>query len=90
MLIVGGRDDPIAAAAVPDGAVAAMLCFAAVPLLLDSAQLGTARFVETVITFPCWFWGPALALAVWGYVGHRRGLAEAGASVGGADDPVPA
>ncbi len=25
------------------------------------------------LVFPFWLWGPMLALAVWGYVAHRRG-----------------
>jgi len=24
------------------------------------------------VVFPFWLWGPMLALAVWGYVGHRQ------------------
>ena len=74
MPVVAGRSVPIAAAAVPGGAVAALLSFAAGPLLVGAAVQGQGpAFVLTfALVFPCWLWGPALALAVWGYVGHRR------------------
>ncbi len=68
--VLRGRRVPVAAAAVPGGIVAAMLCFAAVPFLMQAALGGS---IELMLIFPCWFWGPALALAVWGYAGHRRG-----------------
>jgi len=74
---VAGRPVPVAAAAVPGGVIAAVVCFTAVPILYTAAGRGVASLVESAITFPCWFWGPALALAVWGYVGHRRELAVA-------------
>lgn len=74
MPVVAGRPVPIAAAAVPGGAVAALLSFAAVPLLVGAAAQGQGAglVLAFAIIFPCWLWGPALALAVWGYVGHRR------------------
>lgn len=65
---LAGRRVPVAAAAVPGGIVAAMLCFAAVPFLMQAALGGS---IEMTLIFPCWLWGPALALAVWGYIGHR-------------------
>lgn len=73
---VGGRSVPIALAAVPGFTVAALLCFAAAPIALAGLQLGTAEAVAFVLIFPCWFWGPALALAVAAYVAHRRERAE--------------
>ena len=69
---LAGRRVPIAAAAVPGGFVAGALIFAAVPMLVSFAKLGPSEFVIAAIAFPCWYWGPALALAVWGYVAHRR------------------
>ncbi|MCA5891884.1 hypothetical protein LEP48_00775 [Isoptericola sp. NEAU-Y5] len=62
-----GQPVPPAAAIVPGGAVAVMLCGAAIPLLLEFG-------VTAALIFPAWFWGPALALAVWGYAGHRAGV----------------
>jgi hypothetical protein len=73
MPVLAGRQVPIAAAAVPGGAVAALLGFAAVPMLVGSPQMSPVELLVLAVTFPCWLWGPALALAVWGYVGHRRG-----------------
>lgn len=70
--VVGGRAVPVAAAAVPGFTVAALLCFAAVPIVLSASTLGLASAFEFALVFPCWIWGPSLALAVWGYVGHRR------------------
>ena len=72
MPVLAGRKVPVAAAAVPGGAVAALLGFAAVPMLLGSPQMDLVETLVFAVTFPCWLWGPALALAVWGYVGHRR------------------
>ncbi|GAA1850880.1 hypothetical protein [Myceligenerans crystallogenes] len=73
--VLAGRPVPVAAAAVPGGFVAATLCFSAVPMLVAFAEQG--EFWAGVFTFPCWYWGPALALAVWGYVAHRRGSGAA-------------
>lgn len=67
---LAGRPVPVMAAALPAGAVAAMLCFTAVPLLVQAAA--SERSFLMALVFPCWLWGPALALAAWGYVGHRR------------------
>lgn len=62
-----GQPVPPAAAIVPGGLVAVMLCGAAIPLLLMLGGVGA-------LFFPAWFWGPMLALAVWGYAGHRAGI----------------
>jgi len=64
-----GRPVPPLLAIVPGGGVALMLCGSAIPLL---QTLG----LEGALVFPAWFWGPALALAVWGYAGHRAGVLE--------------
>ncbi|GAA1721180.1 hypothetical protein GCM10009809_16020 [Isoptericola hypogeus] len=76
-----GQPVPPAAAIVPGGIVAVMLCGAAIPMLLMMGWLGA-------VYFPAWFWGPTLALAVWGYAGHRAGVGapEAGAPEVGAGD----
>jgi hypothetical protein len=36
-----------------------------------SGDIAVADKVLSVLLFPFSIWGPALALAVWGYVGHR-------------------
>lgn len=93
MPVLAGRRVPVAAAAIPGGIVAAMLCFAAVPMLQFSAATGPAGIVTMGLVFPCFIWGPALALAVWGYVGHRENLDRRGGSDlrrGGSDVGVPA
>jgi len=73
---VAGRPVPVAAAAVPGGIVAAVLCTSAVPMLHDltltgaGSGLGVDSVVDRVamaVVFPFWLWGPMLALAVWGY-----------------------
>jgi hypothetical protein len=73
------RRVPIAAAVVPGGLVAAVLCFTALPWLyaagsnLPEPHVDPAlRVVAAAVVFPCWLWGPSLALAVWGYAGRRR------------------
>jgi hypothetical protein len=82
---VAGRPVPVAAAAVPGGVIAAVLTFSAVPMLhLAATTGGVGQFMLFAIVFPCWVWGPALALAVWGYVAHRRGTGAGVAPDGGA------
>lgn len=68
---LAGRRVPIAAAAVPGGLIAVTLIFSTVPMLVMFSGQGLAEAVVGAIAFPCWYWGPALALAVWGYVAHR-------------------
>jgi hypothetical protein len=60
---LGGRPVPVAAAAVPGLTAAGVLTIAAVPTMLLS--------LEVALLLPLWFWGPALGLAVWGYVAWR-------------------
>ncbi|MGF0115075.1 hypothetical protein ACQFYA_01955 [Promicromonospora sp. Marseille-Q5078] len=80
-----GRPVPPAAAIVPGGIVAVMLCGAAVPMLLLMGWAGA-------VFFPAWFWGPALTLAVWGYAGHRYGVGSGSAPLSerGPARPAPA
>ncbi|WP_129788514.1 hypothetical protein [Promicromonospora panici] len=68
---LAGRRVPIAAAAVPGGMIAVTLIFTAVPMLIMFSEEGLVAGLLGALTFPCWYWGPALALAVWGYVAHR-------------------
>jgi hypothetical protein len=77
---LAGRPVPVRAAAVPGGIVATLVTLAAVPMLVAmlSADLAVGDKVLSVLLFPFFLWGPALALAVWGYVAHRvrPGLVE--------------
>lgn len=68
---LAGRRVPIAAAAVPGGLIAVTLVFSAVPMLVMFGEQGLVDGIVGALTFPCWYWGPALALSVWGYVAHR-------------------
>jgi hypothetical protein len=76
---LAGRRVPIAAAAVPGGLIAVTLIFSAVPMLLLGRGNSIGDQILGAIAFPCWYWGPALALAVWGYVAHRLQSERAGA-----------
>ena len=95
MPFLAGRPVPVMVAAGPAGAVAAVVCSAAVPWLVAAgrnvpvtaaldgsggfgAGIGWANAVEAAVLFPCWLWGPSLALAVIGYIGHRRATPPAG------------
>ena len=78
---LAGRRVPAAAAVVPGGVVAGIVCAAAVPMLtmIVAAQpdtvaegLSVLQRIEMAVVFPFWFWGPTLALAVWGYARHRE------------------
>ena len=82
---VAGRPVPVAVAAVPGGIVAAVVCTSALPMLHDLtspapgpawASAPSSRRWRMALVFPFWLWGPMLALAVWGYVAHRRGDAR--------------
>jgi hypothetical protein len=87
--VVAGRPVPIAVAAVPGGLVAAVVTSAALPMIMllsvaptdagPGGMTGTERLLALLL-FPCWIWGPLLGLAVWGYVGHRRGSTTAAPS----------
>jgi hypothetical protein len=68
---LAGRRVPIAAAAVPGGLIAVTLIFSTVPMLVMFGGQSLGQAILGAIAFPCWYWGPALALAVWGYVAHR-------------------
>lgn len=76
-----GRPVPVRAATVPGGVVAGVLCLSALPMLLlifrpePGSVFTDGSLVDKVglaLVFPFWFWGPALALAVWGYARSRR------------------
>jgi hypothetical protein len=71
---LAGRAVPVRVAAVPGGIVAALVTLAAVPMLVAMlvGDLTTGDKVMSVVLLPFYIWGPALALAVWGYVAHRR------------------
>ncbi|MFD2797321.1 hypothetical protein ACFS27_27430 [Promicromonospora vindobonensis] len=68
---LAGRRVPITAAAVPGGLIAVTLIFSAIPMLVTASEHSVSDQIVSAIAFPCWYWGPALALAVWGYVAHR-------------------
>ena len=89
--VVAGRPVPIAVAAVPGGLVAAVVTSAALPddhAAQCRPDRGRARWdvrlrsgCSPSCCSPCWIWGPLLGLAVWGYVGHRRGCGSLSAPV---------
>jgi hypothetical protein len=68
--VVRGRRVPVAAAAVPGALVAALFTVAALPMALMSIHTGQ---LWGLLVFPFPVWGPALGLAVLGYVLRRRG-----------------
>lgn len=72
---LAGRPVPVAAAAVPGGVVAAVLTVSAVPMLVAmlTTDLDPLTKALSLLVFPFGLWGPALALSVWGYLGHRSG-----------------
>lgn len=74
MPVVGGRVVPPAAAVIPGSVVAGLLCLAAVPWAALFGPGGVPSVYFWVL--PVWLWGPALALAVWGYAGHRAGIGD--------------
>ena len=98
--LLAGRPVPVAAAVVPGGLVAGLVSAAAVPMLrlalLPAADevsggLGLRERLGFALVFPFWVWGPALALAVWGYAQHRSpaGDRDAGGAPTREDEPWP-
>src|ERR687897_385307 len=71
MPLVAGRPVPLWLAAAPGSVVAAILCVSAVPMIRMFAEESAGEALTSALIFPFWFWGPMLALAVWGYVLHR-------------------
>jgi hypothetical protein len=69
---VAGQSVPVWFAAVPGGLVATILTASAVPIVRMFLEEGTRDALVSALIFPFWLWGPALGLAVWGYVLHRR------------------
>ena len=67
---VRGRPVPLAAAVVPGTLVAALFTVAAVPMTVMAIDSGD---LWGVLVFPFGVWGPALGVAVLGYVLRRRG-----------------
>lgn len=84
MPLVAGRPVPVWVAAGPGSVVAAILCVSAVPMIRMFATQSVGEAIGSAIVFPLWFWGPALALAVWGYVLHRRQAADVAGTDGAA------
>lgn len=76
---LGGRPVPVRAATVPGGLVAGILCASAMPMLVafllpeagSVFEGGMLQRLAMALIFPFWLWGPALALAVWGYARWR-------------------
>jgi hypothetical protein len=71
MPLVAGRPVPVWLAAAPGSVVAAILCVSAVPMIRMFAEESAGEALTSALILPFWFWGPMLALAVWGYVLHR-------------------
>ena len=76
MLGLAGWRVPAAAAVVPASRVAVAVVVPAVPMagatLNDLGTADPAELVLFLVAFPFGIWGPALALATWAYVLHRR------------------
>lgn len=70
---LAGRVVPVGAAVIPGGTVAAILTLSAVPMTaaMLSSNLDPLTRALALVVFPFAVWGPALALAVWGYAVHR-------------------
>ena len=74
-----GRAVPVRAAVVPGGLVAGVVTASALPmmrgfLLPEPGTVFDGTRLEqllSLVIFPFWLWGPALALAVWGYALDR-------------------
>lgn len=82
---VAGRPIPVAAAVVPASLVALALVVGAVPMVVGAFTelpiTGWERLLSLLV-FPFWIWGPALALATWAYLLRRREDADEPAAAG--------
>lgn len=72
MPFLAGRPVPVWFAVAPGSFIAAVLGVSAIPMVRTFAADGITEGLISMIIFPFWFWGPMLALAVWGYALHRR------------------
>lgn len=74
-----GRPVPVKGAVIPGALVAGVVTASAVPMLRGSLAPAPGSVFDgsrleqllSVVIFPFWMWGPALALAVWGYALDR-------------------
>lgn len=82
---LAGRPVPVAVAVVPGLLVAGIVTASAPGMLVELSLTGNgvgvgvdsvATRVLAALVFPFWLWGPVLALAVWGYAGHRRDASD--------------
>jgi hypothetical protein len=80
---LAGRPVPVRVAAVPGGIVATLVTLAAAPMLVAmlAGDLTAGEKVMSVLLFPFSVWGPALGLAVWGYVAHRARTRQIGSEM---------
>lgn len=82
---VAGRPVPVAAAVVPASLVSLALVVGAVPMVVGAFTelpiTGWERLLSLLV-FPFWVWGPALALATWAYLLRRREDANEPAAAG--------
>lgn len=71
---VAGRPVPVALAAVPGAIAAALFTFGGPSVAAITVGAGATGLdsIFGLLILPFWLWGPLLALAVWGYVLHRR------------------
>ncbi|WP_020576780.1 hypothetical protein [Actinopolymorpha alba] len=67
---IAGQPVPVSLAVVPGLVVAISVTITAIPMAMMSASTGG----WWNLILPFWLWGPALALAVWGYAVRRRAL----------------
>jgi len=74
LAVLGGRPVPVGLAVIPAVVVAVLFFANGLEFLLTGLE-NTGReglpFLEIVLLFPFWLWGPLLALAAWGYAMHR-------------------
>lgn len=87
---LGGRAVPVGLPVIAAMTVAVLFTAGGIGMVVQAfdgqfGALGSAAVVEIVAIFPFWLWGPALALATWGYAMHRadRQTVDATASVSG-------
>lgn len=87
---LAGRPVPVRAAAIPGGVVAAVLTTSAVPMVVAmlTSGLGPLDKALSMAVFPFGIWGPALALAVWGYAAAHFPRFVAKTHPGGPQEPV--
>lgn len=90
---LGGREVPVGLPVIAAMTVSVLFVVGGAELIVQMAEgvftlEDPAAFIEFLVVFPFWLWGPALGLATWAYAMHRARTADVPARRVDAIDPL--